>query len=706
MKFLQVHTFYQAYLDRFYGRNPALKTLSFQEQTEALVRDGFSGIHMFAPYMAEHGYECGLIIANNAYAQSKWLASNNVPLIYEQGNKVEVVRKQVEAVGPDVLYLSDPITFDSRFVRSLSCRPGLVVGWRAADIPDGTDWSEFDVMLSGLSGIRKAALELGARSAENFVPGFPEWMLSEVSSQWPVCDVVFSGSWTTGQHTRRNSYLGQIARASQSADNGFTCGFYLNSGNVVLPEEVASCNYGPRFGMDMCRVLRSGRIAVDARGDIRLKKAAGGSAIDLARNETMNMRIFEVTGCGVFLLTEYFDNLSEYFEIGKEIEIFRDEKELIEKIRYYLANPDRREQIARRGQERCLRDYSMAVRSADFDRIIKKHAVVPQDNAQACRRLLEQALKEKDSGNIEAAFTCLNRAKSLKHPTQGLDLLRAVCFAKSNLPMEAREALKEELRYFPDNVSARKMLSDLNTSYPKKIKVDVADPEFLEIYRMVSDYTMVPPKRLYSLFRLIRNVCDLDIPGNIVECGVAGGGSSALMAYLIKKYSKRPRILYAFDSFEGMPEPTDSDRLNNGILANDTGWGTGTCAAPVQSLVEICTRLGVSKIVAPVKGYFQDTLPRHLSDIGPIALLHIDGDWYESTRCVLENLYDRVVPGGLIQVDDYGYWQGCTRAVDEFKAVMGNQFNIQNIDGSGAWFNKPCVSAGSFNRGNREFIKV
>ena len=72
-----------------------------------------------------------------------------------------------------------------------------------------------------------------------------------------------------------------------------------------------------------------------------------------------------------------------------------------------------------------------------------------------------------------------------------------------------------------------------------------------------------------------------------------------------------------------------------------------------------------------VKGLFQDTLP--LSPIGSIALLHIDGDWYESARICRESLYDKVAPGGVIQFDDYGYWKEDRKAVNEFLAQRGCQ---------------------------------
>lgn len=75
--------------------------------------------------------------------------------------------------------------------------------------------------------------------------------------------------------------------------------------------------------------------------------------------------------------------------------------------------------------------------------------------------------------------------------------------------------------------------------------------------------------------------------------------------------------------------------------------------------------------------------------IGVIAFLHMDGDWYESTKTILHNLYDRVVNDGLIQVDDYGYWQGCKKAIHEFESSRSVQFEVKQIDGTGIWFQKP-----------------
>jgi spore maturation protein CgeB len=89
--------------------------------------------------------------------------------------------------------------------------------------------------------------------------------------------------------------------------------------------------------------------------------------------EAGNMRLFETTGSGVFLLNEFMPNIREYFEPGLEVEVFRSEREMLEKIAFYLANPDRREAIARRGRERCLAEHSMECRIPELEAIVHKY---------------------------------------------------------------------------------------------------------------------------------------------------------------------------------------------------------------------------------------------------------------------------------------------------------------------------------------------
>lgn len=689
MVLMQVHTFYPSYLDDFYRQHPECTDFSFSEQINALVRDGFSANHMMAPYLGQLGYKAYLVIANNPHSQSVWIEENKISEVDRNDWVHDIVRRQIESIRPEVLYLSDPITFDSRFVRSLSYRPKLVLGWRAANIPSETNWSEFDIMLSCLSGLRRVARTLGAKSAEHFFPGFPVWMNDLTKTVQPCYDVVFTGSWTPVQHHGRNVLLSAIALDSREQ---YSCALYLNAPKNQLPAEVAQLNMGARFGVDMYRALRSGRIVLDARARHIFVDKASNQTVDMGGNETANMRIFEATGCGCFLLTEHFDNLNEFFEIGTEIETFRDAAELKEKIRYYLAHPEKREKIARRGQERCLRDYSMERRAVELDRVIRRHLSAqpgcPASLSPSVAELKQRAVLLLEGGDVRAAFGLLAEAKSLKQPLTGLDLLRAHCFMKMNQPMGALEALREELRWFPDHQEARSMLSKLQMQIPTPATATIGEEEFRQLLMQIRPYTMLSDQRLYSLYKLARHICENNIPGNFVECGVAAGGSSALLAWVIKKYSRHPRTLYACDSFSGMPAPT-ADDSHQGIDAQSTGWGTGTCSAPEASVREVCGKLGVADVLTTVKGYFEETLPRMRDWMGMIALLHMDGDWYESTRAILDNLYDRLMDSALIQVDDYGYWEGCQKAIHEFETARSIRFAINPIDGTGVWFVKP-----------------
>ena len=322
------------------------------------------------------------------------------------------------------------------------------------------------------------------------------------------------------------------------------------------------------------------------------------------------------------------------------------------------------------------------------DSFLASSATEGRGGPTAVSELMLQAGAALASGNAQAALQLVGRAKALREPTRGLDLLRARCFLVVAQPDGAREALREELRYFPEHAEARTLLDQLTSVPPVTANLAAHDPEFAELLRVIRPYTMLSVERLLSLYRLARRVCEENLAGNFVECGVAAGGSSALLAYVIRRYSRSPRRVYACDSFAGMPAPTAEDQ-HAGQSAEAAGWGTGTCAAPETSLREVCSQLDVADLVKPVKGLFAETLPKGRDWFGMIALLHMDGDWYQSTREVLRSLYDRVVNDGIIQVDDYGFWAGCRKALHQFEAQHGLRLPLQKIDDTGVWFRKP-----------------
>lgn len=361
---VQIHNYYSPYLENLYRANPSLAEASFEKQIQTFIEDGFSGNHMFAAYLPKFGYESTLIVSNCFQAQRKWCEEKGLSSdIWNNPHWEQIIAHiQVEYLRPNVLYLSHPLDLDSRFVSQLTFTPDIVCGWRAAPIPEQTDWSRFDLILSHLSCCRELALSHGAQSTEHFFPGFPLHLLDQISDVQTQFDIVFSGHWTP-LHSERNRFLSHIAKKSQLANNHWSIAYFLASHEPEkMPLELKRINYGARWGLEMYRTLRAGKIILNAE-------------INMARGEAGNMRLFEITGCGGFCLTEYQPNIENYFKPGFEIETFRDEEELIDKITYYLTNDDKRLKIAQRGQRRCHREYNMVRRTHAFSEILLRYGM-------------------------------------------------------------------------------------------------------------------------------------------------------------------------------------------------------------------------------------------------------------------------------------------------------------------------------------------
>jgi hypothetical protein len=191
---------------------------------------------------------------------------------------------------------------------------------------------------------------------------------------------------------------------------------------------------------------------------------------------------------------------------------------------------------------------------------------------------------------------------------------------------------------------------------------------------LVMPYTLVGIGGLEATYNIVKEVCKRNLPGDIVELGVARGGCAAMMASVMfdQSCSENPvRKLWLFDSFEGLPGPTEKD------FNAELGVGTGEHLRPLSQgsclgTLDEVRHLMLNKNNFPenqivfVKGWFEDTIPDVGKTIAEIAVLRIDADWYESTKRCLEGLYDRVVEQGFVIIDDYQSCYGCRRAVDEF----------------------------------------
>jgi O-methyltransferase len=204
---------------------------------------------------------------------------------------------------------------------------------------------------------------------------------------------------------------------------------------------------------------------------------------------------------------------------------------------------------------------------------------------------------------------------------------------------------------------------------------DHYDDDVKRIVRAVRPRTMTAHEKIHALVIATRYVVDHEIPGAMVECGVWRGGSMQAVAHALLGRGVTDRDLHLFDTFEGMPEPTDADRGMDGTPAAELlARAPRTARVWAEASLED-VRAGMTETGYPAErihyhaGKVEDTIPGGAPE--QIALLRLDTDWYESTRHELEHLYDRVPPGGVIIADDYATWQGARKAVDEFLERTG-----------------------------------
>ena len=181
----------------------------------------------------------------------------------------------------------------------------------------------------------------------------------------------------------------------------------------------------------------------------------------------------------------------------------------------------------------------------------------------------------------------------------------------------------------------------------------------ISLYEGNAKYT----RRLFHFEYLLKQLDHID--GRIVECGV-GPGRSIFAFSIISQSVTRSREIWGFDTFEGIPPPTIEDGKSN---QHKAGWWNH----PQRQVVELLQFNGIdptfiSKNITFIPGGFDESLPKY--DGAPIALLHLDVDFYESYKIALESLYDYVAPGGIVAFDEYrnATWPGATQAIDEFFA--------------------------------------
>ena len=194
--------------------------------------------------------------------------------------------------------------------------------------------------------------------------------------------------------------------------------------------------------------------------------------------------------------------------------------------------------------------------------------------------------------------------------------------------------------------------------------------------------SMIGRARLDNVQTCLTTALAEGVAGDFVECGVWRGGACAFAKAILVAHGS-DRTVWLADSFEGLAEPEHpADTIDL------SAWKYPMLAVPRARVQALFERLGLMDArVRFLEGWFNQTLAA--APIGAIAVLRLDGDYYDSTMTPLRVLYDRVSPGGFVIADDYGLLEPARRAVDEFRADQGIAARLIDIDGQGHFWRKP-----------------
>lgn len=289
------------------------------------------------------------------------------------------------------------------------------------------------------------------------------------------------------------------------------------------------------------------------------------------------------------------------------------------------------------------------------------------------------------------------------------DMLRFDSMFKKLLRPLLPEAIWNRMHSMADGIRKRNLPEGYGPLLTLPLKVALSDfedgarirgydqeLEASQAVRRVAHNTMISYERAVTLYQQVCHLEKLGVAGALVECGVWKGGAAAIMALANLSHGHRRRELHLFDSFQGLPEPSGADgerALEKAAhKAGRSLSGSGELRpvewdrAEKKDSESLFAAIGYpAEHVHYHVGWFQETLSQP-APLGDIALLRLDGDWYESTTICLEALYPAVVEGGFVVVDDYGHHEGCRKAVDEYFEREGMSEFLHHIDYTGRYW--------------------
>jgi spore maturation protein CgeB len=384
MRILVLNADYPRFLAWLYGRQPGLEHAAYAAQMTARNASLFGVADFYSKNFAALGHPAADIHANNPWLQAAWAREHGMavgqpqaaaervnlpgwleravtpfkPLLRPLARKVglsprldtqaeAILLAQIEEFRPDLVLNQDLFHVDSRLMRRIKgIGSPILVGQVGIEPSRGGDWSVYDLMISQLPTTVKFFRALGVRAEVNHLAFEPDILDALPAAPAADVEVSFVGSISI-DHRQRIALLEAVAQR-------YDLKLWGNRPQALpASSPLHRCFQGEVWGADMYQVLRRSRITLN-------------SHIDLAGREAGNMRLFEATGVGAFLLTDFKDNLDTLFAPDREVAVWRSVDQCLQRIGHYLRDDEGRAAIARAGQARTIAQHTYRHRAAEI----------------------------------------------------------------------------------------------------------------------------------------------------------------------------------------------------------------------------------------------------------------------------------------------------------------------------------------------------
>jgi len=389
MKFLILNTDYPEFLLWLYSQHPELENKSYQEQMQTRNESLFGVANFYSENLRKLGHEAWDIHFNNRLMQKAWAKEQGIQAresistlqewrrLLRRGRRAvaktpiryfrslfprmsralvedyrwfyDVLAAQIKYYDPDVLLNQDMVTIDAQLLRKMKPYTRLLVGQIASPLPQKEDYACYDLVISSLPNYVEYFRRIGVPSSLHKL-AFEPRVLSMLDSRRPEIPVSFVGNLSQ-YHRERVHLLEHLCTQLSIGVWGPGLG-YLPSDSPIHKHYM-----GQAWGIEMYRILSKSRIVVNQHSNI-------------AESYANNMRLFEATGVGTLLVTDWKVNLHEMFEPGKEVVVYGSPEECAELTKYYLEHDKEREAIARAGQQRTLLEHTYYQRMHELEEIV------------------------------------------------------------------------------------------------------------------------------------------------------------------------------------------------------------------------------------------------------------------------------------------------------------------------------------------------